>query len=140
MNIVIHHNPDCGASRNVPAIIEAAGYQPTVAGYLKTGWTRGQLLGLFAAADWTPRAALPEIKSPAKELRLLEAGTDDETLLAATTAHPILVSWPIVCPRIGARSCRPSRAALDSLDRLPPGPMHKENGALLIDSEGRRVG
>jgi arsenate reductase len=140
VNIVIHHSPDCGASRNVPAIIEAAGYQPTVAGYLKTGWTRGQLLGLFAVADWTPRAALPEIKSPAKALRLLEAGTDDETLLAAMTAYPILVNRPIVCTRKGARLCRPSQTMLDSLDRLPPGLLHEENGALLIDSEGRRVG
>lgn len=30
MNIVIHHNPDCGTSRNVLSIIEAAGYAPTV--------------------------------------------------------------------------------------------------------------
>ena len=98
------------------------------------------MLGLFAVADWTPRAALPEIKSPAKELGPLEAGIDDQTLLAAMTAHPILVSWPIVCTRKGARLCRPSQTMLDLLDRLPPGPMHKEGGALLIDSEGRRVG
>ncbi len=140
MNIVIHHNPDCGASRNVLAIIEAAGYQPTVIEYLKTGWTRGQLLALFAVADLTPRAALRETKSPAKELGLLEAGIDDETLLAAMAAHPILVNRPIVCTRKGARLCRPSQTVLDLLDRLPPGPLHKEDGALLIDSEGRRVG
>ena len=35
--VVIHHNPDCGTSRNVLAIIEAAGYRPTVIEYLKTG-------------------------------------------------------------------------------------------------------
>jgi arsenate reductase len=29
---------------------------------------------------------------------------------------------------------------LDLLDTLPPGPLHKEDGALLIDAEGRRVG
>ena len=39
MNIVIHHNPDCGTSRNVLAIIEAAGYRPTVIEYLQAGWT-----------------------------------------------------------------------------------------------------
>ena len=58
MNIVIHHNPECGTSRNVLAIIEAAGYRPAVIDYLTTGWTRPQLLGLFAAADLTPRTAL----------------------------------------------------------------------------------
>ena len=51
MDIVIYHNPECGTSRNVLAIIEATGYTPTVIEYLKTGWTKPQLLGLFAAGD-----------------------------------------------------------------------------------------
>ena len=76
--IVIHHNPDCGTSRNVLAIIEASGETPTVIEYLKEGWTRPQLLGLFAAAGLTPRSALRETKSPAKELGLLEAGVSRE--------------------------------------------------------------
>lgn len=58
MTIVIHHNPDCGTSRSAMAVIETAGYEQTVIEYLKTGWTQPQLLGLFAAADLTPRLAL----------------------------------------------------------------------------------
>jgi arsenate reductase len=58
VNIVIHHNPDCGTSRNVLAIIRAAGYEPIFIEYLKTGWARPQLLALFAAADLTPRCAV----------------------------------------------------------------------------------
>lgn len=58
MDVVIYHNPECGTSRNVLAIIEAAGYTPTAIEYLKTGWTKPQLLGLFAAAGLTPCAAL----------------------------------------------------------------------------------
>ncbi len=54
MSIVIYHNPECGTSRNVLMIIEAANYQPTIIEYLKTGWTKPQLLGLFAAAGLTP--------------------------------------------------------------------------------------
>ena len=46
MQVVIHHNPECGTSRNVLAIIKAAGYEPTVIEYLKTGWTEPQLRGL----------------------------------------------------------------------------------------------
>ena len=67
MDIVIYHNPECGTSRNVLAIIEAAGYTPTVVEYLKTGWTKPHLLGLFAAAGLTPRTALRETKSPAAD-------------------------------------------------------------------------
>ena len=139
MNIVIHHNPDCGTSRNVLSIVEAAGYRPTVIPYLQTGWTRPQLLGLFAAAGLTPRTALRETKSPAQELGLLDPLVEDNTLLDAMLKHPVLVNRPIVCTPKGVRLCRPSETVLDLLDRLPPGPLYKEDGKLLIDAEGRRV-
>ncbi|WP_430402135.1 arsenate reductase family protein [Hyphomonas sp.] len=138
--IVIHHNSDCGTSRNVLAIIKASGAEPVVIEYLKAGWTRPQLLGLFAAAGLTPRTALRETKSPAAELGLLAPGVDDDTILNAMLEAPVLVNRPIVCSPKGVRLCRPSEAVLDLLDRLPPGPLHKEDGALLIDAEGRRVG
>lgn len=57
--IVIHHNPGCGTSRNVLSIIEASGETPVIIDYLKEGWTRPQLLALFAAAGLTPRTAPP---------------------------------------------------------------------------------
>jgi arsenate reductase len=138
--VVIHHNPSCGTSRNVLAILEAAGYAPVVIPYLETGWTRPQLLGLFAAAGLTPRKALRETKSPAAELGLLDPGVTDEALIAAMLVHPVLVNRPIVCTPRGVKLCRPSQTVLDLLDRLPPGPFRKEDGALLIDAEGRRTG
>lgn len=140
MTVVIHHNPQCGTSRNVVAIVEAAGYTPVIVEYLQTGWTRPQLLGLFAAADLTPRTALRTTKSPAAELGLTDPAVDDETILAAMLEHPVLVNRPIVCTPKGVRLCRPSEAVLDLLDRLPKGPFAKEDGSPLIDAEGRRVG
>lgn len=137
--VVIYHNPACGTSRNVLSIIEAAGYTPTVIEYLKTGWTRRQRLGLFAAAGLTSRTALRETKSPAAELGLLDESVSSEAILGAMLEHPILVNRPIVCTPKGVRLCRPSETVLDLLDRLPPGPFHKEDGELLIDREGRRV-
>lgn len=139
MNIVIHHNPDCGTSRNVLSIIEAAGYSPVVIEYLKEGWTRPQLLGLFAAAGVTPRMALRESKSPAKDLGLLHPSVDDLHLLDAMLEHPVLVNRPIVCTPKGVRLCRPSETVLDLLDRLPTGPFYKEDGELLVDAGGNRV-
>ena len=138
--IVIHHNPDCGTSRNVLAIIEASGETPVIIEYLKEGWSRPQLLGLFAAAGIRPRDALRETKSPARELGLLEAGVSDETILTAMLAHPVLVNRPIVCSPKGVRLCRPSELVLDLLDRMPPGPLFKEDGEMILDGEGRRVG
>lgn len=138
--VVIYHNPECGTSRNVLAIIEATGARPIVIEYLKTGWTRAQLLGLFAAADLTPRAALRTTKSPAEQLGLLDPSVSDEALLDAMVEHPVLVNRPIVCTPKGVKLCRPSEKVLDLLDRPPPGPFLKEDGQLPIDSEGRRLG
>jgi arsenate reductase len=138
-SVVIDHNPACGTSRNVLALINAAGHLPTVIDYQLTGWTQPQLLGLFAAAGLTPRTALRETKSPAGKLGLLVPDVDDETILAAMIEHPVLVNRPIVCTSKGVRLCRPSEVVLDLLDRLPPGPFCKEDGELLIDEQGRRV-
>ena len=139
MSIVIHHNPACGTSRNVLAFIRASGEEPVVIEYLNEGWTRPQLLGLFAAANLTPRQALRETKSPAAELGLLEDGISDEVLLDAMLEHPVLVNRPIVCTPKGVKLCRPSEAVFDLLDTLPAGPLSKEDGGLVIDAEGRRV-
>ena len=65
MKVVIHHNPDCGTSRNVLEVIRNFVGEPIVIEYLKSGWTKPQLLALFAAADLTPREALRTSKSPA---------------------------------------------------------------------------
>lgn len=137
--IVIHHNSHCGTSRNVLAIIEASGETHVIIDYLSEGWTRPQLLALFAAAGLTPRAALRETKSPAKELGLLEEGVSDEAILEAMLAHPVLVNRPIVASPKGVRLCRPSEAVLDLLETQPPGPLYKEDGSVIISEQEESV-
>ncbi|EOV1171759.1 arsenate reductase (glutaredoxin) [Vibrio fluvialis] len=137
--IVIHHNPDCGTSRNVLAIIEKAGYEPVIVDYLQEGWSRSQLLALFAAADLTPRSALRTTKSPAQELGLLANDMSDAQILDAMLRYPVLVNRPIVCSPKGVKLCRPSESVLDLLDRWPAGPLYKEDGELILDASGHRV-
>lgn len=138
--VVIHHNPACGTSRNVLSILRAAGYEPVVIDYLATGWTRPQLQALFAAAGITAREALRTTKSPADELCLTAPGVTEDQLLDAMVAHPGLVNRPIVCTPRGVRLCRPSEQVLDLMDRLPPGPMTKEDGSPVLDAQGKRIG
>ncbi|HDM8038300.1 TPA: arsenate reductase (glutaredoxin) [Vibrio fluvialis] len=137
--IVIHHNPDCGTSRNVLAIIEKAGYEPVIVDYLQEGWSRSQLLALFAAADLTPRSALRTTKSPAQELGLLAEDVSDAQILDAMLRYPVLVNRPIVCSPKGVKLCRPSESVLDLLDRWPTGPLYKEDGELILDASGHQV-
>ena len=139
MSPIIYHNPDCGTSRNVLAVIQAAGYTPVVVDYLTTGWTRELLLTLFTAAGLTPRQALRETKSPAREMGLLEDGVGDEAILAAMLTAPVLVNRPFVVTDRGVKLCRPSETVLDLLAQWPQGPYAKEDGSLMIDAGGRRV-
>jgi arsenate reductase len=137
--VVIHHNPECGTSRNVLAIIRAAGYEPRVIEYIKEGWTKPQLLALFAAAGLTPRTALRTTKSPAEELGLLGESVSDEVLLAAMLKHPVLVNRPIVCTPKGVKLCRPSETVLNLLEKWPESSFEKEDGEKILDKNGRRM-
>jgi len=139
MTPIIFHNPDCGTSRNVLSVIEAAGYVPVVIEYLKTGWTRELLLTLLTASGLTARQALREKKSPAGEMGLLNSGVSDDDIFAAMLTTPILVNRPFVVTDKGVALCRPSEAVLDLLERWPAGPFGKEDGSLMIDDEGNRV-
>ena len=139
MSVVIYHNPGCGTSRNVLAVLQAAGAAPEVVEYLTTGWTRPQLEALFAGAGLTPKTALRVSKSPAEAMGLTAEGVTEEDILAAMLEHPILVNRPIVVTPKGVRLCRPSELVLDLLETLPPGPMYKEDGVLLINAKGERV-
>lgn len=131
MQVVIHHNPDCGTSRNVLEIIKAAGYKPTVIEYLKSGWSEPQLQALFAAADLTPREALRTARSPAEELGLLDENVSDEQILAEMLKHPVLVNRPIVCTAKGVKLCRPSETVLALLEQEPTA-FTKEDGKVII--------
>ncbi len=128
--ITIYHNPDCGTSRNTLAMIEAAGYAPTVVEYRVTGWERGQLLALLEAMEATPRALLREKGTPAAELGLLDPATPEAAILDAMLVHPILVNRPIVVTPRGTRLCRPSEAVLDLLERTPAA-FIKEDGEIV---------
>ncbi len=119
MTIVVHHNPACGTSRNTIELIREAGEEPVIIEYLREGWTRPQLLALFAAAGLTPREALRTARSPAEELGLTDPDVDDETILAAMLEHPVLVNRPIVASPRGVRLCRPSEQVLDLLAGQP---------------------
>ncbi|MBT2188373.1 arsenate reductase (glutaredoxin) [Sphingobium nicotianae] len=128
--ITIYHNPDCGTSRNALAMIEAAGYAPTVVDYRKTGWTRPLLDELFAAMGAKPRDLLREKGTPAAELGLLAEGVSDDAIVAAMVAHPILVNRPIVTTPKGTKLGRPSEVVLSLLDRQPDH-FTKEDGEIV---------
>jgi arsenate reductase len=125
--ITIYHNPDCGTSRNALAMIEAAGYAPTVVEYHNVGWTRPQLEELLTAMCAKPRDIMREKGTPAAELGLLDTSVADDAIVEAMLAHPILVNRPIVVTPLGTKLCRPSEVVLELL-RQKPHAFTKEDG------------
>ncbi len=133
-SITIFHNPACGTSRNTLAMIEAAGYRPTIVEYLKTGWTRQQLEALLAAMNAKPGDLLRRKGASAAELGLLEPDVSDGRILEAMVAHPVLVERPIVVTPKGTKLSRPSELVLDLLERRPAS-FTKEDGQVVIPAK-----
>ena len=138
-NIKIYHNPACGTSRNTLALIRNSGVEPTVILYLETPPDREQLIRLIADMGISARALLRKNVEPYESLGLADAGWSDEQLIDFMLQQPILINRPIVVTPLGTRLCRPSEAVLDILPDPQQGSFTKEDGAPVIDAQGRRV-
>jgi arsenate reductase (glutaredoxin) len=138
--VTIFHNPACGTSRNTLALIRNAGIEPTVIEYLRTPPDRATLQSLIARMGIRPRDLLREKGAPYAELNLRAAHWTDDQLIDQMLAHPILMNRPIVITPWGVRLCRPSEAVLDILPVPQKGPFVNEDGELVLDEQGRRVG
>ncbi|HEX5736904.1 MAG TPA: arsenate reductase (glutaredoxin) [Hydrogenophaga sp.] len=137
--IKIFHNPKCGTSRNVLALIRNSGVEPVIVEYLKTPPTRDELLQLISDTGGTVRDVLRQKESLYKELGLDAPHWTDEQLLDFIGEHPILLQRPIVVTAMGTRLCRPSEAVLDILPQPQAGAFTKEDGERVIDEKGQRV-
>ncbi len=139
-SVVIYHNPNCGTSRNTLAMIRNAGVEPMVIEYLKNPPSKEQVARMIAAAGLTVRQALREKGTPFDELNLGNPALTDEQLLDAIETHPILLNRPFVITSRGIRLCRPSEAVLEILPQAQTGFFAKEDGEIVVDGEGKRVG
>jgi arsenate reductase len=137
--VTIYHNPNCGTSRNTLALIRNAGVEPTVIEYLETPPDRATLQSLLEQMHMTPRELLREKGTPYAQLKLGESRWTDAELIEHMLNAPILINRPIVITPWGTKLCRPSEAVLDILPLPQRGPFAKEDGELVIDSQGRRV-
>jgi len=105
MKATIYHHPACGTSRKTLEILRESGVDVTVVEYLKQPLGRDQLAQLYAEGGMRPRDGLRAKEPLAAELGLAEA--DDDAILDAMAAHPVLVERPLVKTDKGVRLCRP---------------------------------
>jgi arsenate reductase len=138
-DITIYHNPNCGTSRNVLALIRNTGVEPEVIEYLQTPPTRAKLLELIAQMAVPVREVMRHKETLYEALTLANPGLDDNALVDAMLAHPILINRPIVVTPLGTRLCRPSEAVLDILPLPQRAAFRKEDGEVLVNEQGERV-
>lgn len=115
MSVTIYHRPQCATSRQVLELIRAQGIEPHIVDYVKTGWTKDQLVALLAAMKLKPRDLLRVKGTPAEELGLTDPSVSDARLLTAMVEHPILVERPIVTSDKGTLLARPPERVLSLL-------------------------
>lgn len=137
--ITIYHNPKCGTSRNVLALIRNSGVEPEVIEYLKTPPTKARLAQLVAATGHGVRALIREKGTPYAELGLADAKWSDDQLLDFMLAHPILINRPLVVTPLGVKLCRPSETVLDILPNPQQAAFAKEDGEQVVDAKGQRL-
>lgn len=131
MTVTIWHNPACGTSRNVLALVHATGIAPRVIEYLAQPPTRDELVAVIAAAGLTPRGLMRVKGTPFAELGLGDPTLSDAALIDAMIAHPILINRPVVQTLLGTRLCRPSEVVLDILPAKLTSDFIKEDGEVI---------
>lgn len=137
MKAVIYHNPHCGTSRNVLALIRHAGIEPVVIDYLTETPPRSRLIDLISSAGLTVREAIRQKGTPYAELGLDDPDLSDDDLLDAMIAHPILINRPFVETDMGVRLARPSEVVLTLLPAITA-PFVKEDGEVISANNGNR--
>jgi arsenate reductase len=121
MTVTIYHNPNCGTSCNVLALIRASGIEPRVIEYLKTPPARAELTGLIDRMGLSVRDILRRKDTPYDDLKLNDHALTDDQLLDAIGAHPILMNRPVVVTPFGTKLCRPSETVVEILPCQPAG-------------------
>lgn len=129
MTVTIYHNPKCGTSRNVLAMIRASGEEPEVVEYLKTPPGREKLVELIGATGLPVREILRRKGTPYDELGLDDPKWSDDELIDFMVEHPILMNRPIVTTPLGTALARPSEKVLEILPNAEAvGDFTKEDG------------
>ncbi len=139
MTVTIYHNPACGTSRNVLALIRNSGEKPQVIEYLKTPPSRDELAELIGRMGISVRDLLRRKGTPYDALGLDNPALTDDALIDAMMAHPILINRPIVVTPDAVKLCRPSETVLDMLATPQRGAFSKEDGEAVVDAGGHRL-
>jgi arsenate reductase len=115
MSVTVYHNPNCGTSRNVLALLRERRIEPTIIEYLKTPPTLAQLKALIKRSGLGVRAFLRTKEKLYTELDLANPKWTESQLTQFLADHPALLNRPVVETAKAVRPCRPAETELDLL-------------------------
>jgi arsenate reductase (glutaredoxin) len=110
--VTIYHNPRCSKSREMLALLQSKGIEPTVIEYLKTPPSEATLKMLVKQLGIKPRQLLRTKEEQFKAAGLDKAAVTDAQIIAAMVKHPVLIERPIVVANGRAALGRPPEAVL----------------------------
>lgn len=128
--VTIYHNPNCGTSRNVLAMIRAVGIEPQIIEYLKTPPKEKELQQLLVQMGISAKE-LRRTNVPEFEKYHLQEAKSEHDIIDAMMIEPILINRPIVVTEKGTLLCRPSERVLEVLSKSLDKDFVKEDGEIV---------
>ena len=115
MSVRIYHNPRCSKSRETLALLRDRGIEPEIVEYLKDPPDRRELKSILDKLGIGPRELLRTKEAAYMEKGLDDEKLDDDQILTAILAEPVLMERPIVLANGKAAIGRPPENVLEIL-------------------------
>jgi len=115
MSVTIYHNPRCSKSRQTLELLRANDVEPQIVEYLQTPPSADELRRILVLLGIGPRDLMRKKEAAYKAAGLDDPALDDDALIAAMIADPILIERPVVVSGAKAAIGRPPENVLDIL-------------------------
>jgi arsenate reductase len=110
--VILWHNPRCSKSRQALALLQDAGHAPDIRLYVNDAPDALELKQVLAALGLRPIDMMRRSEAVFKDLNL-SPDSDDDALITAMAAHPVLIERPILINGPRARIGRPPERVLE---------------------------
>ncbi len=115
MQVTLYHNPRCSKSRATLELLRQRQLDLEVIEYLKSPPSPAQLDRILTLLEMQPRELMRKNETLYRQLDLDDESLSRDALVAAISAHPILMQRPVVLADGRAAIGRPPEQVLEIL-------------------------
>lgn len=113
-DMTLWHNPRCTKSRQTLKLLQDNGVEPAIRKYLEDTPDAEEIRAVLQKLG-RPAIEMMRVREKAFKSAGLSRDTDDDTLIAAMEANPILIERPILITKKAAAIGRPPETVLTIL-------------------------